>query len=139
MAEIGRNAPCPCGSGKKYKKCCLAKDEARVLPVAGEVHRMDARLVQELKGYAQSRWAHAFADLHPGQLFLDGDQLTPEKAQLYDPYRVYVHRFEGRTLAGWYLAERGDRLSPLERAWLEAVTQYVCGSHLVVLSGPCGH
>lgn len=20
---IGRNAPCPCGSGKKYKKCCL--------------------------------------------------------------------------------------------------------------------
>ena len=22
--EIGRNAPCPCGSGKKYKKCCGA-------------------------------------------------------------------------------------------------------------------
>jgi len=20
--KIGRNAPCPCGSGKKYKKCC---------------------------------------------------------------------------------------------------------------------
>ncbi len=19
---VGRNAPCPCGSGKKYKKCC---------------------------------------------------------------------------------------------------------------------
>jgi len=27
MAKIGRNAPCPCGSGKKYKKCCLAKEE----------------------------------------------------------------------------------------------------------------
>jgi len=25
--KIGRNAPCPCGSGKKYKKCCLAKDQ----------------------------------------------------------------------------------------------------------------
>jgi uncharacterized protein YecA (UPF0149 family) len=23
MAKIGRNDPCPCGSGKKYKKCCL--------------------------------------------------------------------------------------------------------------------
>ena len=23
MNKIGRNAPCPCGSGKKYKKCCL--------------------------------------------------------------------------------------------------------------------
>jgi hypothetical protein len=21
-AKVGRNAPCPCGSGKKYKKCC---------------------------------------------------------------------------------------------------------------------
>ena len=21
----GRNDPCPCGSGKKYKKCCLGK------------------------------------------------------------------------------------------------------------------
>ncbi len=25
--KIGRNDPCPCGSGKKYKKCCLRKDE----------------------------------------------------------------------------------------------------------------
>ena len=24
-AKIGRNDPCPCGSGKKYKKCCAAK------------------------------------------------------------------------------------------------------------------
>ena len=28
MAKVGRNAPCPCGSGKKYKMCCLAQDEA---------------------------------------------------------------------------------------------------------------
>ena len=28
MAKIGRNDLCPCGSGKKYKKCCLASDEA---------------------------------------------------------------------------------------------------------------
>jgi uncharacterized protein YecA (UPF0149 family) len=25
--KIGRNEPCPCGSGKKYKKCCLGEDE----------------------------------------------------------------------------------------------------------------
>ena len=23
--KIGRNDPCPCGSGKKYKKCCITK------------------------------------------------------------------------------------------------------------------
>jgi tetratricopeptide (TPR) repeat protein len=28
MANIGRNDPCHCGSGKKYKRCCLDKDEA---------------------------------------------------------------------------------------------------------------
>lgn len=25
--KVGRNDPCPCGSGKKYKKCCLEKDQ----------------------------------------------------------------------------------------------------------------
>lgn len=26
-SPVGRNDPCPCGSGKKYKKCCIAKEE----------------------------------------------------------------------------------------------------------------
>ena len=25
----GRNDPCPCGSGRKYKQCCLEQDEAK--------------------------------------------------------------------------------------------------------------
>ena len=29
-AHIGRNDPCHCGSGRKYKHCCLAKDEAKL-------------------------------------------------------------------------------------------------------------
>ena len=28
--KIGRNAPCPCSSGKKYKQCCLRIDEQKV-------------------------------------------------------------------------------------------------------------
>ena len=28
--RIGRNDPCPCGSGKKYKHCCLRKDRQRL-------------------------------------------------------------------------------------------------------------
>jgi len=27
MRKIGRNDPCPCGSGKKFKKCCLPLEE----------------------------------------------------------------------------------------------------------------
>lgn len=26
-AKVGRNEPCPCGSGKKYKRCCASKEE----------------------------------------------------------------------------------------------------------------
>lgn len=25
--KVGRNDPCPCGSGKKYKKCCMNKEQ----------------------------------------------------------------------------------------------------------------
>ncbi len=56
--KIGRNDPCPCGSGKKYKKCCEGRDEARGLelsPVAGMTRsewlakgQLDAKSVQRL-------------------------------------------------------------------------------------------
>ena len=29
--KIGRNDPCPCGSGRKYKKCCLEKESGKGL------------------------------------------------------------------------------------------------------------
>lgn len=34
MSKIGRNDPCPCGSGKKFKKCCLEQQLAGRTPVA---------------------------------------------------------------------------------------------------------
>jgi len=51
MAKAGRNDPCPCGSGKKYKKCCLMKDEAETqaqLDIAPEARlRHDVRTQAE--------------------------------------------------------------------------------------------
>jgi len=37
MTSLGRNEPCHCGSGRKYKQCCLDKDEK-----AGRVARAKA-------------------------------------------------------------------------------------------------
>ena len=34
--KVGPNDPCPCGSGKKYKKCCRDKD------LAAQVKRLNA-------------------------------------------------------------------------------------------------
>lgn len=36
MSTIGRNDPCHCGSGKKYKKCCLDKDTQRSMTIVAE-------------------------------------------------------------------------------------------------------
>ena len=33
MAKIGRNDPCACGSGKKYKKCCFERSRATPIDV----------------------------------------------------------------------------------------------------------
>jgi hypothetical protein len=49
--HVGRNDPCPCGSGKKFKKCCLGKDEDELIA------RVDAR----------SSVPTAGARLHPEQ------------------------------------------------------------------------
>ena len=37
MAKIGRNRPCPCGSGRKYKRCCRYRYRAAHVPAARAV------------------------------------------------------------------------------------------------------
>lgn len=38
MADTpGRNDPCRCGSGKKYKNCCLEKDQSKITSKLGVV------------------------------------------------------------------------------------------------------
>ncbi len=33
VEKVGRNDPCPCGSGKKYKSCCFLKDQQSKKPL----------------------------------------------------------------------------------------------------------
>ncbi len=40
--KIGRNDPCPCGSGKKYKKCCLGKDSSSKTESQSHYYGFDA-------------------------------------------------------------------------------------------------
>jgi tetratricopeptide (TPR) repeat protein len=51
MTKVGRNDPCPCGSGQKYKRCCLAKDAVQAREVRTAVNaELQARVeaVQQL-------------------------------------------------------------------------------------------
>jgi hypothetical protein len=60
--KVGRNAPCPCGSGKKYKKCCLGKDEAvgAAARAPAASHEIDERLVEEMTRFAARRFGKAW-------------------------------------------------------------------------------
>jgi hypothetical protein len=57
MANTGRNDPCPCGSGKKYKRCCLDKDEAaerevlasRLTPALGSPWQRSPEILAEMR------------------------------------------------------------------------------------------
>jgi hypothetical protein len=42
MSKLGRNDPCHCGSGKKYKHCCLGK-EPRVVAAPSPIPHTSQR------------------------------------------------------------------------------------------------
>ena len=55
--KTGRNQPCPCGSGKKYKKCCYKNDEAdgKIIDQAEytrqKLRKTEGELIDLLIGY----------------------------------------------------------------------------------------
>ncbi|MCA1810696.1 MAG: SEC-C domain-containing protein [Halobacteriales archaeon] len=53
MANL-RNAPCPCGSGKKYKHCHMAADQARGIPQGAGVLPGPAKPGEQLREVIQS-------------------------------------------------------------------------------------
>ncbi len=115
--KVGRNAPCPCGSGKKYKKCCLEKDEAanQDLRTPSELHEMDNRLMEEMVGFGLRRFGETWFD-KAAEDFVDFDKET----QLFFPWSAYHFAVEGKPMARWFVEEQGDRLSGTELEWLRA-------------------
>jgi hypothetical protein len=61
MTSIGRNQPCPCGSGKKYKLCHLRLEEAKPdtpLTQAMALHDRDEEVKLELLRLARKRYGN---------------------------------------------------------------------------------
>jgi tetratricopeptide (TPR) repeat protein len=70
LASAGRNDPCPCGSGKKYKKCHLRDDEALTTqppsaPDAQELLAEGWRLFEQRRPGAAEREFRAALDAKP--------------------------------------------------------------------------
>ena len=64
VAKTARNAPCPCGNGRKYKQCCLLEEE-RLAKQA----RDDGRVGQFISDWSVEQFgdelARAFEEFHP--------------------------------------------------------------------------
>jgi hypothetical protein len=154
MKAIGRNEPCPCGSGKKYKKCCIDKDLAGTQTQSAAERYGDStddRIPEPGKGATQSpqifdallrfgqrdRFAEAYAEAY--EMFWSLDFSAPseealnevcqreEAANLFVPWFLFDFPLaDGRTLAEQFLEAEGGRFEPGEREYLRAMcaTEY---------------
>ena len=56
MTQAQRNAPCPCGSGKKYKKCCMNATKRSRLAVRIPVRNKNVYIALIAIFFYQARW-----------------------------------------------------------------------------------
>jgi hypothetical protein len=135
MEKAGRNDPCPCGSGKKYKRCCLVgkqvEQEAPDTPWRRQ-HEASQRLNSELLRFVKSRFADSLQDAwedfnqedfpKPLEDFPGEEQVfLPYFLFDWDPQRSPRRRAKSRKpgiVAQAFLEERAKRLGNLELAIL---------------------
>jgi methionyl aminopeptidase len=98
--KVGRNDPCPCGSGIKYKKCCLGKDlQVNRDPGAMYAQRYKIRLKEEadIEGIRKA-----------GQLVLDTFE------QIEDKIRPGIKTDEINTIVHEFTLKNGAQPAPLK-------------------------
>ena len=109
MTKVGRNQPCPCGSGKKYKQCCLAVDEAArpaATPPPPPQPSLEALRARDTQSYDElkrlERLSNDSLDLiHAGRL----DEAEPMCQQLLTEF---PDQFDGHMRLGALHRARGD-------------------------------
>ena len=127
MAKIGRNDPCPCGSGKKYKHCCLQREAAAKSEVISRDRAMDAMMDKLLDFAREARFA---PELEWAFDLFWNRSYTLDEADTLDPMQImsfldwYAHDYntsiDGQRIVDIFLAERCSTLSEQELAALEA-------------------
>jgi hypothetical protein len=108
---VGRNDPCPCGSGKKYKKCHLGSDETALRQES--VHDLDRRLIEQMIQFAARRFGTKRLDrMMNGKVREDGFPLFLTWAMCEIP-------IDGRPAIDHFLEGERGRLEAREVEWLE--------------------
>jgi hypothetical protein len=90
-SKIGRNDPCPCGSGLKYKKCCMGKESLGSVNLKEKYYR-EYRI--RLKEQADIEAIKAAGRIALATLELVEEKLKPGMAT--DEINTLVHEFTMR-------------------------------------------
>ena len=113
MAKIGRNDPCPCGSGQKYKRCCLPRDDATAAArAAALVREADERAAADAAFHAEDDGlddaSNVVIDL------LDAGRLDEAEQAAHDLLERYPQVHDGLERLAMVAAARGDRVRAVE-------------------------
>lgn len=130
--SIGRNDPCPCGSGKKYKKCCLALAEFKPL-VLSPKERAEILGQADLELYARliTKLAAAGRVVEPfikSLGFPDMLSVDEDTSSFLSSWMLYHLPVDGETIGGRFYQGQIRRLDDSTRKLLEAHLE----SHLTV-------
>jgi len=122
MPRTGRNEPCPCGSGIKYKNCCLSRDRGRRIRIGAR--RQDERATSDkLVAFAQ-RSALRQQMMVASDLFWNGgygpealEALSRQEVARFLEWYAHDYRLEqsSKRAIDLFLEESGPSLLPLER------------------------
>jgi hypothetical protein len=147
--KIGRNDPCPCGSGKKYKRCCL-EQRAKAHTVWPEQRDESDELTRMMIAYARDVFADfvedAWEDFHLGQVSRSFSW-TADEQMIFMPYFLFhwdpetVGRRKRKLPDGGVIAQsfsytNGRRLTELQRRILEQAMSRPVSFYQVVTSKP---
>jgi len=120
--KIGRNAPCPCGSGRKYKQCCLrgARQAEQNDALAGRRRQRLLDLENTTVDLVLD-WAREVMALDPVEVCpIDIEQ--PLNHGLVRTWAAYDH-----PVLDAFLEQEADLLTPEELRWLLAQKQAMIG------------
>ena len=137
MSKIGPNELCPCGSGRKFKKCC-GDPRAAERYTRDERAQAFQRLVDYVDVLAVDEEARASAAFW-GRFAERVAELPPERAELFDDIEQLWFLCDHRPPAGASIVERvlaGARLVPGEHAFLTALARSAMRIYEVVATVP---
>lgn len=135
--KLSRNDPCPCGSGKKYKQCCLqlAVVQTSTTPFTKPHDGAIEKSLNWLQTHQRKGWQVAFDNLMQ-ELLIEEDQQTLSQLDAETAAGIDINltewllaegsiRIQGtkRQIADYLIGPFGPSFTPGQRDWLQQLAQ----------------